>query len=80
MHDNAQRAVVGVGLEGMDVRNLRDSQKREQNDTHQRRDADGAGASAADTAGLYPRLDPRSCQILGGTSLPLRIHRLDARK
>ncbi len=72
--------MVGVGLEGMDVRNLRDRQQREQNDTHQRRDADGACASAADTAGLYPRLDPRCCQILSETSLLLRIHRLDARK
>ncbi|MDR3754096.1 MAG: hypothetical protein P4K93_09990 [Terracidiphilus sp.] len=34
VHDDAQLAVIGVGLVGVQVRNLGDGQKRQQDKTH----------------------------------------------
>ena len=34
VHDDAQRAMIGVALDGMDVRHLDDSQQRKQDKTH----------------------------------------------
>lgn len=36
VHHDAERAMVGVAIDGMDVRHLNDGQQRQQNKTHHR--------------------------------------------
>jgi len=42
VHDDAQRAMVGVALNGMDVRHLNDGQQRKHGKTHNGCDRPGA--------------------------------------
>jgi hypothetical protein len=52
VHDDAQRAVIGVGVEGVDVRHLHHGQKREQDEAHQSNCARCTGSCAALSADL----------------------------
>ena len=58
LHRNAQRAMVGVGFQRMDVRNLHYSQKREQNQTYEGRNRQSSKLGAASPA----QIGLKSCQ------------------
>jgi hypothetical protein len=52
VHHNAEGAVVGVGIVGVDVRHLRNGQQGEQNQAHYRGSARCACPRASTAAGL----------------------------
>ena len=74
MHDDAQRALIGIAAQRMHVRHLDHGQKRQQKKTQQGRRAISSWILAASTAGLCPE----SCQ----TDIPstARIEWLDAQR
>jgi hypothetical protein len=58
MHRNAQRAMIGIGFQRMDVRNLHHGQKREQNQTYEGRNRQSSKPAAASPV----RIGLKSCQ------------------
>jgi hypothetical protein len=72
MQHDAERAVVAVGIDGVNVRNLRDGKKREQSQTQEGRDAELLRRMLAVAFALCPECRQEK------RPLTLRIHRLDA--
>lgn len=62
VHDDAERAVVGVGIQGMIVRHLRGSEQNEQNQADQGGGARGANACPAMSASLSHEFFQKRCE------------------
>jgi hypothetical protein len=64
VHDNAQLAVVGVRLARVNVRNLRNDQHRQQDETKNSHRREKPGQEALPVAAFAAEKCPKSCQLL----------------